>query len=300
VDSFICSRFGPSWNVEQGPYPTHVLGRTYTAPFQLTVPPGFELRFRLQAEPADGSPIHYETIGWPGVVSLDRGTGRFHWKVVGPAGLAFPVLLEAVSDRGGRASFPMRVTIASEATQLVWRAGLGGKAWPDCDRTWASQEITEADLDGDGLPDALLSRRWAFDHEVREGMKHSHQVSSHEIVLRRRAPGRPDQPLFVDWVGGPRDSEGFQGDVTLVRAAGGVAILHVVYPACSGPDGHEFIRIVRGAPEQVARFGHPEVKGDDRLEVKLERNAGGEVEAIRTVLNGRTRRHRWNGRRFGY
>ncbi len=139
VTDYLCTRFGPDWERGKGRYPDTVKGRSFSNPFTLTVPPGHDLAFRIESKGSKSGEITYGASGWPAGATLDAKTGKFTWLVAGKASDTFLVTFEARSSGGEVLTWSMQVAIASEAEQLAFRAGAGGKTWPDCSAAWRDE-----------------------------------------------------------------------------------------------------------------------------------------------------------------
>ena len=305
ADRFLCSRFGPNWagwDVVQAAVSSQRQVRTFDPPFELRVPPGITLSFKLPAESPDGAPIQYELTGAPAGATLAPGSGRVTWKTAGAAGASFAVELAAVSSRGGRATWPMKLSIASLGWQLAWLGGLDGEPYPDCDSRHSSRTVEEGDLDGDGVEDAVYAYEGALSHHLAYGS---------ELLLRRRAPGRPDRAERVDL---EKTDFGDFPDLS--------AMLHLARPSLVTVKGGatlvRFTQVVEGRDEAFVRIdpsGKPRVVGhvavaspscggspdghpEPSEKLELETNARGEVEGLRVTGGARPRRYLWNGRTF--
>lgn len=288
VTDYLCTRFGPDWELGKGPYPDAVKGRTFSKPFTLTVPPGHALAFRLEAKGKSGE-VAYGTSGWPAGATLDSKTGKFTWSAAGKAGDAFPVAFEARSAGGEVLTWAMRVTIASEAEQLAFRAGSGGKTWPDCAERPGEMTFEEVDLDRDGHLDVFVSTAWTEPDDA-----HGHRFSRHDAVMRRPKAGQPDGAVKVQWDLNDADNP-LLGDARLERLVDGTPVVRVDHHACSGGSPVEYFRFEKGRAISAGRFD-PEDEGDDLdhgFRVAAEKDAAGAITALSVTSRGTTTRYTW-------
>jgi len=193
VTDYLCTRFGPDWERGKGRYPDTVKGRSFSNPFTLTVPPGHDLAFRIESKGSKSGEITYGASGWPAGATLDAKTGKFTWLVAGKASDTFLVTFEARSSGGEVLTWSMQVAIAWEAEPLAFRAGAGGKTWPDCSARPGEMNFDEVDLDLDGNLDVFVSTEW-----TEGGDGHGHTFSRHDAVLRRPTPGKPHRAVAVE------------------------------------------------------------------------------------------------------
>ncbi|MCB9544732.1 MAG: putative Ig domain-containing protein [Myxococcales bacterium] len=286
--AWLCSRHGPDWQLGRGP--ESIGGRAFASPFALTVAPGQVVKFRVKARATDRSAVTYATTGWPAGATLDAATGEFRWTAAGAPGERFAVDVTARAAADAQATTHLDVRVATELEQALWRAGLGGKAWPDCTARPAEQVIREVDLDGDGRLDALVLSAWTD-----PGDDHGHRFSRHELLLRG-----PKGDRVLDWeLASP---EGWLGDVEVARAPGGVALLVARQHACAGDGSVRFFAVRGGAVVSAGDFYPVEPadggEGDGALEVKLLPDADGVVTAIQVTEYEKTRKIPWKNGGF--
>lgn len=288
--AYLCSRHGPDW--ELGQDEESVGGRTFESPFALTVQPGQKVKFTAEAVASDKSAITYTTTGWPDGAVLDPKAGTFQWTAAGTPGQKFLVEVFARSASGAEASTALEVAVASEALQDAWKAGLGGKAWPDCSTRTPQQVVREVDLDGDGRLDVLVSNYWTDPSD-----EHAHRFSRHDALLRA-----PSGAKVLAW--GPGEtSDVWIGDIELAKAPGGGVLVVATDHACFGGSKVELYTVQKGAMVNVGQFlpNDPEDVGVDGayiLSVKPIPAADGTITAVEVTELGKTRRLPWHNGTF--
>lgn len=286
-DAFLCTRYGPDWSRTRGRYPDVIKGRSYDTPFTLTVPAGKPLRLTVKATSSvKGTAITYTASGLPADVAVPE-SGVIAWTPSGPADRRQELCFEATSASGAKAEpWCMTLVIAAPGLELLWSAGLGGKTWPDCAARPETQTLLEADLDGDGQKDALLSGSWSD-----PGDPMGHVYSRHDLVLRRPRPGKPDAAFQVDWPPGADDGA-FMGDVSLAQTPDGDTLLVVKTHACDAREPVELFRVTPKGVRSVGDFS-PDPSGDSELfRVTLERKDQAIVGVV--VSDGdKTTRYTW-------
>jgi len=287
--AYLCSRHGPDWQLGQDD--ESVGGHTYASPFVLTVQPGQKVTFTAQAVASDQSAITYTTTGWPDGAVLDPKAGTFQWTAAGTPGRKFPVEVIARSASGAEVKTVLEVVVASEGLQAAWKAGLGGKEWPDCDEREPEQVVTEVDLDGDGRLDVLVSSYWV---ELNPLAVHPHRWGRHDALVR--GPGGDKVLAWPNaWI----------GDIELAKAPGGGALVVATTEACSGANPVSLYTMRKGAMVSVGAFrpvpsenGEDDGENDDGLAVELVRAADGTVTALQVTRSGETRRLPWHDGTF--
>jgi hypothetical protein len=288
VTDYLCTRFGPDWQLGKGAYPDAVKGRTFSKPFTLALPPGHALAFRVEAKGKSGE-VTYGTSGWPAEAALDAKTGKFTWSVAGKAGETFDVTFEARSAGGEVLTWTMMVAIATEAEQLAFRAGSGGKTWPDCGERPGEMTFEEVDLDRDGHLDVYVSTAWTEADDA-----HGHRFSRHDAVFRRPKAGQPDGAVKIDWdlndAGSP-----LLGEAVLERLVDGTPVVRVDHHACNGGSPVEYFRFEKARAISAGRFD-PDEDGDELdmgFDVVAEKDAAGAITALSVKSRGQTKRYTW-------
>ncbi len=290
IDALICTRFGPPWRRDKGPYPSVLKGRRTEEPFTVSFPGGHELKLTVAAKGPAKQNITYSTTGWPPDAQFDPAKGTLRWTV--PAYVkAFEVSFGATVPSGAAATpWKMVITPPTPAELVAWDAGLGGKAWPDCDARPENMELTERDLDGDGHGDVVVSTEW-----TEGGDPHEHRFSRHQIALRGAAGKRARR---IDWP--PAALEGLLGSLAFEKAPDGTVLLVVTEHACDGGEPVTVYRVSKGAVVEAGAFepDHSEdpsgnVDEDPDFDVKAERAPDGSVGAYQVTSRGKTRRYAW-------
>lgn len=284
-DTFMCTRFGPDWTRESGDYPAVIKGRGYSGTFVLTLPVGHVLKTKLLAKvPGKGKgkvPVRYATSGWPAGVVLDAESGELSGTITGTPGQVFDITFEATAPEAEPAAEGLQLVIASEAQALAWRAGAGGKTWPDCEARRPEQRVLTQDFDGDGVADVLVSSYYIEDPDL-----HAHRFSEHQLVSGKTG-------ALVPWAeaAGP-----LLGDVETEKMVDDTPLLWITHHACNGPNRQQLFRVKRSEVELVTDFDWG--PDDESYAFQPHRDAQGRLEAVTVLAEGTWTKHVWQKGRF--